>query len=110
MSPAKASEVVKLNLRLPKNLHRRLTRDAKQNNVSLNTEIINQLEGFKPAQVEMLTEMLRVAVDKATRDVIAAQKTPEGRAADLSDAEFEKRIARPLFEKRIQDSNEDENP
>jgi hypothetical protein len=38
-------DVVKLNLRLPKALHRKLRQAAKANNVSLNTEIINQLEG-----------------------------------------------------------------
>ena len=40
-----ADDVVKLNLRLPKALHRKLHQAAKANNVSLNTEIINQLEG-----------------------------------------------------------------
>ncbi len=40
-----ASDVVKLNLRLPKALHRKLHQAARANNVSLNTEIINQLEG-----------------------------------------------------------------
>jgi predicted HicB family RNase H-like nuclease len=42
MSPA---ATVKLNLRLPKGLHRRLAQQAKRNNVSLNTEIINLLDG-----------------------------------------------------------------
>jgi hypothetical protein len=39
------SDVVKLNLRLPKAIHRKLHKAARANNVSLNTEIINQLEG-----------------------------------------------------------------
>jgi hypothetical protein len=41
-------DVVKLNLRLPKALHRKLRQAAQANNVSLNTEIINQLEGRSP--------------------------------------------------------------
>jgi hypothetical protein len=45
MSAKNADDVVKLNLRLPKALHRKLHQAAKANNVSLNTEIINQLEG-----------------------------------------------------------------
>ncbi len=45
MSAKNTDDVVKLNLRLPKALHRKLHQAAKANNVSLNTEIINQLEG-----------------------------------------------------------------
>jgi hypothetical protein len=45
MSAKNADDVVKLNLRLPKALHKRLHQAAKANHVSLNTEIINQLEG-----------------------------------------------------------------
>ena len=45
MSAKNTDDVVKLNLRLPKALHRKLRQAAQANNVSLNTEIINQLEG-----------------------------------------------------------------
>jgi len=45
MSAKDTDDVVKLNLRLPKALHRKLHQAAKANNVSLNREIINQLEG-----------------------------------------------------------------
>jgi HicB family len=45
MSVKNTDDVVKLNLRLPKALHGKLHQAAKANNVSLNTEIINQLEG-----------------------------------------------------------------
>jgi hypothetical protein len=41
---AKDTGIVKLNLRLPKALHRHLVQQAKRNNASLNTEIINILE------------------------------------------------------------------
>jgi len=41
---AKDAGIVKLNLRLPKGLHRHLVQQANRNNVSLNTEIINILE------------------------------------------------------------------
>jgi ribosomal protein L18E len=40
-------DVVKLNLRLPKRLHRRLQTEASANNVSLNTEILNELDASK---------------------------------------------------------------
>jgi hypothetical protein len=45
MSGKSTVDVVKLNLRLPKALHRKLRQAAKTKNVSLNTEIVNQLEG-----------------------------------------------------------------
>ncbi len=45
MSAKTTDDVVKLNLRLPRALHKKLRQAAQSNNVSLNTEIINQLEG-----------------------------------------------------------------
>jgi len=56
---------VKLNLRLPKDLHRKLREAARSNNVSLNTEIINQLEGRSygsiPDQVKNLIQATATA-------------------------------------------------
>jgi Arc-like DNA binding domain len=40
----KDSTTIKLNLRLPKKLHRHLVQRAKRNKTSLNTEIIDTLE------------------------------------------------------------------
>jgi HicB family len=54
MSAKHTDDVVKLNLRLPKALHRKLQQAAKANNVSLNTEIINQLEGHSSQTIEQL--------------------------------------------------------
>ena len=45
----KTADAIKLNLRLPKPLHKRLKQQARRNNVSLNTEIVNQLSNPKPA-------------------------------------------------------------
>jgi len=66
MSAKKAIDVVKLNLRLPKALHRKLHQAARANNVSLNTEIINQLEarswyGQTPDQVKNLIQETALA-------------------------------------------------
>ena len=44
---SKSADVVKLNLRLPKPLHKWLTQQARRNHVSLNTEILNQLSKAK---------------------------------------------------------------
>jgi HicB-like protein involved in pilus formation len=44
MPSPKTADAIKLVLRLSKGLHRQLVQRAKRNNVSLNTEIINELE------------------------------------------------------------------
>jgi HicB family len=44
MAANKTADAIKLNLRLPKSLHRHLRQEARRNNVSLNTEIVNELE------------------------------------------------------------------
>jgi hypothetical protein len=49
-----------LHLRLPTKLYKRLQRRAKGNNVSLNTEIVNQLEGHHEAA---LKDAIRVVVE-----------------------------------------------
>jgi hypothetical protein len=61
----KTADAVKLMLRLPRSLHKRLQQQAKRNNVSLNTEIVNQLErheeGVLKATAETLQPMVRAA-------------------------------------------------
>ena len=79
MSAKNTDDVVKLNLRLPKALHRKLHQAAKANNVSLNTEIINQLEG-RSSQGPILDQVKNIiqatATATAERMVIAgAQPT-----------------------------------
>jgi hypothetical protein len=41
----KTAHTIKLNVRFPPALHKRLKQQARRNNVSLNTEIVNQLSG-----------------------------------------------------------------
>src|SRR5262249_59991365 len=53
------TDIVKFNVRLPKPLHRRLQRDAAKNNVSLNTQMANELEGSRAALVRDLVEAAR---------------------------------------------------
>jgi hypothetical protein len=66
----KTSDAIKLNLRLPKPLHKRLKQQARRNNVSLNTEIINQLEGAVAATAKRMAEALRPALDHAIAEAI----------------------------------------
>jgi hypothetical protein len=58
----KAVDAHQFLLRLPKPLHRRLLAQAKRNNVSLNTEIVNQLEGYDAKLVEMVQRAVQAAV------------------------------------------------
>src|SRR5262245_18858648 len=64
---SKTADAIKLVLRLPKPLHKRLTQQARRNNVSLNTEIINQLEGHEAATVERAREIIKPMIEEATR-------------------------------------------
>jgi hypothetical protein len=61
----KTSEAIKLNLRLPKPLHRRLRQQATRNNVSLNTEIVNQLDGYEAATIKRIVETVRPLLNEA---------------------------------------------
>jgi len=45
---SKTADAIKLVLRLPKALHKRLTQQARRNNVSLNTEIVQRLKETLP--------------------------------------------------------------
>ena len=64
-------EVVKLVLRLPKHLHATLKKEAKRDNVSLNTEIIQQLEGYEVKTVQrtvgIVDALLKEAVKEAAK-------------------------------------------
>jgi predicted HicB family RNase H-like nuclease len=77
MSEKNIVDVVKLNLRLPKALHRKLSQAAKTNNVSLNTEIINQLEGV-PTTVKNLIQATATATAERMRIVGWTGKSGEG--------------------------------
>src|SRR5262249_61473747 len=87
---------VKLNVRLPKGLHRRLQRDAAKNNVSLNTEIVNRLEGSRAALVRDLVEAARPELkdiaaeawfDRAAEPAAPAQRSAADKAERHSNAE-----------------------
>jgi hypothetical protein len=67
MAPDKTADAIKLNLRLPKPLHKRLKQQARRNNVSLNTEIVNQLEGAEAAAVERIAETITPLIDRAAK-------------------------------------------
>lgn len=62
---SKTAGAAKLLLRLPKPLYRRLKQRAKRNNVSVNTEIVNQLEGFEARLEGEAAERTKAAVRQA---------------------------------------------
>jgi HicB family len=67
---AMASDTIKLNLRLPKGLHRRLTQQARRSNVSLNTEIINQLEGREAASIQQTADAIQPLLENTKNEVV----------------------------------------
>lgn len=71
------SDEVRLVLRLPKGLHGRLTKEAKRNGVSLNTQIINQLEG-----APLLRDIIKATADEAASSMLTAINQ---RAIELDD-------------------------
>jgi hypothetical protein len=62
MSANKTTDAVKLVLRLPKDLHRRLTQQAKRNSVSLNTQILNELR-WRDVKTDAMTELAKHVLD-----------------------------------------------
>jgi pyruvate/oxaloacetate carboxyltransferase len=80
----KTTDAIKLNLRLPKPLHRRIKQQAKRNNVSLNTEIVNQLEGAEAATAKRMADALRPALDHAIEEAIQkATRQTQRREAEI---------------------------
>jgi hypothetical protein len=65
--PPEAQPMVQLHLRLPQKLHRRLMQQAKRNNASLQTEIVNQLEGYDAGTVKRTTEIVQPLLDEAVK-------------------------------------------
>jgi hypothetical protein len=60
------ADTTSLHLRLPTKLYKRLQRRAKGNNVSLNTEIVNQLEGHHEAALkDAIQVVVKPLVDSA---------------------------------------------
>jgi len=56
------ADTTSLHLRLPKRLYKKLQQQARRNNVSLNTEIVNQLEGHEAATIERIKPVIKEAV------------------------------------------------
>ena len=83
MSGKSTVDVVKLNLRLPKALHKKLSQAARVNNVSLNTEIVNQLEGRSshgpvPNQVKNIIQATATATADRMLRTVRFGKSGEG--------------------------------
>jgi HicB family len=60
----KPADTVNLILRLPKALHKRLKQEARRHNVSLNTEIVNQLEDDEAVNVERMAEKMKPLIQE----------------------------------------------
>jgi hypothetical protein len=62
MAVTKTADAVKLNLRLPPALHKRLVTQARRNSVSLNQEIVNQLEGHDERTRALIVKTVAAAM------------------------------------------------
>ena len=98
---SKTADAIKLVLRLPKPLHKRLRRQANRNNVSLNTEIVNQLEGYEATTIKRMTDIIQPLLDQAVKasasvgSEVAAKSVLEvlrDAAAPRTDYELDKRL------------------
>ena len=74
------ADTTSLHLRLPKSLYKRLQRQARRNNVSLNTEIVNQLSppkdpGITPYLVKEIPAYLVKEIPAALGDLKAKMET-----------------------------------
>jgi len=81
----KSTDVVKLQVRLSERLRRRLEQAAKDNDWSMNTEIVNRLDvSFQRQDQEEM-------IEKAVRDALQAQEevTRKLLAAELSKSKHE---------------------
>jgi hypothetical protein len=87
------ADATSLHLRLPKRLYKRLQQQAKRNNVSLNTEIVNQLEGYEAATVKRIIEIMKPVLGNAILTVIEAYRSGP---LDASKEELVQAIARAL--------------
>jgi hypothetical protein len=77
MSPTKTADAVKLNVRLPPALHKRLVAQARRNKISLNQEIVNQLEGYEAATVKRTTEIIKSSAGGAVVLAMMEYLNPE---------------------------------
>ena len=92
------ADTTSLHLRLPKRLYKRLQQQARRNNVSLNTEIVNQLEGHEAATIKRTAEIVQPLLDKAVRDsaTIAAERATSLSLVELYDLATEEEFLQAL--------------
>jgi Arc-like DNA binding domain len=73
----KTADAVKYLLRLPKGLHKRLLQEAKRNNTSLNTEIVQRLDASLGTEDDFQSQLDRLEKEiKATRKIVEQAYTP----------------------------------
>ena len=89
----KRDAVIKLNLRLPEALHRRLERIAARNNQSLNSEMIKRLE--KSFNYEWSAQL-----EEETSRIIRTGVIQMAQALARGDDEEMRRVARKALEER----------
>jgi hypothetical protein len=81
--------VVSIHLRLPEALHRRLKKEARANNVPINTEIVNQLMGRQsvPEILELIKTSAGAAMKAGVDQYLLLGEKPEPKDARAPDVE-----------------------
>jgi HicB family len=97
-----SKDTVNLILRLPKPLHKRLKAQAKRNNVSLNTEIVNRLEGPRGAMGVVYKELMEPLINATARAAAeyAAKNVLEEFVERFHEAEAAKKAQAQEVEKK----------
>jgi hypothetical protein len=113
---ARKLDTIKLNLRLPEKLHRRLTREAASRNRSLNTEIISrlQLSFSTPEQAVVIAEAARSAMEASLGDYLKVmdqivQAVRDGRVAN-TEADIRQALSEAARDRRVADNEQLKEP
>jgi len=112
---SKTADRYKLVLRLPKPLHKRLKQQARRNDVSLNTEIVNQLEGretlgpglfsgfiqeeFRKVLEHIYPEIAEKAAELATQAAVKIARENRAPIKDISGTAAGREAAKEFEEK-----------
>src|SRR6266487_1854854 len=77
MPASRRTDLIAINQRLPRALHKALKQQAKRNGVPLNTEIIERLQNSLGAEDDIRSDLKRLEQEiKATKEAVEKSFTP----------------------------------
>src|SRR5262249_20849431 len=98
---SKTADAIKLVLRLPKPLHKRLTQQARRENVSLNTLIVNQLSNPRDLRIAPILQkeietLVGDSIQAARAEIVAEIETLVSNSIHAAQAEIVAEIETPV--------------